>query len=65
MSVISKIEEEVEQIRLAIYEKTKHMTPAEHTEYYKRNTEELVKQYGFTVIDHVPERRGAGAGEGA
>jgi hypothetical protein len=65
MRVNSAIEDEIDRIRAEIYEETKDMSPAELTEYYKRNTEELVKQYGFTIIDHVPERRGAGAGEGA
>jgi hypothetical protein len=33
MKTISKVEQEVNQIRLKIYEKAKDMTPAELTEY--------------------------------
>jgi hypothetical protein len=47
---ISPIEREVDQIRLGIYEETKHMTPAEHTEYYNKSGRELAKQYGFKIL---------------
>ena len=50
MKAISKIEQEVNQIRLGIYEKTKDMTPAQLTEYYRQNTEATIQKYGFEVI---------------
>jgi hypothetical protein len=53
MKTISPIEQEVNQIRLAIYEKTKEMTPAQITEYYKQSTEATIQEYGFKVIKSV------------
>ncbi|MDR0198924.1 MAG: hypothetical protein LBI08_04200 [Methanomassiliicoccaceae archaeon] len=46
---IDSIEEEVNEIRLRIYEETKHMTIAELNEYVHKNTETLIKEYGFKV----------------
>jgi len=51
MRTISPIEQEVNQIRLQIYEKTKDMTPAELTEYYRRSGEASAKKYGFKIVD--------------
>ncbi|MCL2604080.1 MAG: hypothetical protein FWD90_06345 [Defluviitaleaceae bacterium] len=50
MKTISPIEQEVNQIRLAIYEKTKDMTPTQITDYYKQNTEATIQKYGFKVV---------------
>jgi len=44
------IEEDLNKIRLKIYEETKHMTPQEHTEYYKKKAERMAKQYGFKFV---------------
>ncbi len=46
MKPISPIEQEVNQIRLQIYEKTKDMTPAQLTEYYRKSSEITAKKYG-------------------
>jgi hypothetical protein len=59
MKTISPIEQEVNQIRLAIYEKTKDMTPAELTEYYKQSTEATIKKYGFKVVANAKEKIGS------
>ena len=56
MKTISRVEQEVNQIRLAIYEKTKDMTPAELTEYYKQSTEATIIKYGFKVIASAKEK---------
>jgi len=56
MKGISKIEQEVNQIRLKIYEKTKEMTPAQLSEYYRQSTEATVKKYGFKVITNAKEK---------
>jgi hypothetical protein len=61
----SYIEDEIDRIRAEIYEETKDMSPAQRAERANKIGEALAKQYGFTIIDRVPERRGAGAGEGA
>jgi hypothetical protein len=50
MKTISPIEQEVNQIRLSIYERTKDMTPAQISEYYKQSTEATIQKYGFKVI---------------
>ena len=55
MKTIRPIEQEVNQIRLAIYEKIKDMTPAQVTEYYKQSTEATIQKYGFKVIANTKE----------
>ena len=56
METNKAFEQEVNQIRLASYEKTGNMTPSELTEYYKQSTEAIVKEYGFRVVSptHSP-----------
>ena len=44
------IEQEINEIRLRIYEETKDMTPAQITEYYKQRTEPIIKKYGLRVV---------------
>lgn len=39
MKTPDTIEQEVDNIRLEIYEKTKNMTPAQLTEYYRKSGE--------------------------
>ena len=55
MKTISKVEQEVNQIRLKAYEKTKDMTPAQLCEYYRQSTETTIKKYGFKVISNAKE----------
>ena len=50
MKTISKIEQEVNQIRLAIYEETKDMTPAERAERVSRVGEATAKKYGLKRV---------------
>ena len=50
MKTINNIEQEVNQIRLQIYEKTKDMTPAELTAYYQKSGEDSAKKYGFKIV---------------
>ena len=57
MEAANAIEHEVNQIRLAIYEKTKDMTPTQLTEYYKKNTEATIKKYGFTIVENAKDAR--------
>ena len=56
MKTINKIEHEVNQIRLAIYEKTKDMSPAQLTEYYRRSGEATAQKYGFKIIASAKEK---------
>jgi hypothetical protein len=55
MNAINPIEQEVNQIRLAIYEKIKDMTPAQVTEYYRKSGEATAQKYGFSIISSVSE----------
>jgi hypothetical protein len=43
------IEDEIDAIRDQIYEEIKDMSPAEETEYFRRETEAVIKQYSFRV----------------
>lgn len=56
MNTPNAIEQEVNQIRLKIYEKTKDMTPAQLTAYYKKSTEATIKKYGFKVVAYANEK---------
>ena len=50
MKTISKIEQEVNQIRLTIYEKTKDMTPAQRAERTNKIAEAAAQKYGFKIV---------------
>jgi predicted DNA-binding protein (UPF0251 family) len=50
MKTPNTIEDEIDAIRLKNYEETKHMTPAQHAEHVKRNTADVIKQYGMKVV---------------
>ena len=56
MKTISPIEQEVNQIRLVIYEKIKELTPSQITEYYKRSTEATIQKYGFKIVASANEK---------
>ena len=45
------IEKDINEIRLAIYEKTKNMTPQQLTEYYRKSGEKSAKKYGFKLVE--------------
>ena len=51
------IEQEINKIRLGIYEKTKDMTPSQLTEYYKQNTEATIQKYGLKVVANAQENK--------
>jgi len=51
--MVSKIEKEVNRIRLEIYEETKDMTPQERREYFREQDEAVTKKYGFKVYGTV------------
>jgi hypothetical protein len=56
MKMTNTIEDEINQIRLHIYEKTKDMTPAQLTAYYRKSGEESAKRYGFAIIASAKEK---------
>ena len=45
------IEQEINTIRLNIYEKTKDMTPRQLTEYYRKSGEASAQKYGFRLVE--------------
>jgi len=53
MKINNDFEQEVNQIRLALHEKTKDMTPTELNEYYRKSTEDTIKEYGFKTVTHI------------
>ena len=55
MKTISKIEQEVNQIRLAIYEKTKDMSSAQRAERTNRIAEAAAQKYGFKIVANANE----------
>ena len=54
MKTPNTIEQEINEIRVKIYERTKDMTPQQRVEYYRKSGEASAKKYGFKVIDRVP-----------
>jgi len=50
MKTTSKAEQEVNEIRLELYEETKDMNPVQLTEYYRKSGEAAAKKYGFKRI---------------
>jgi len=55
MKTPNTIEQEINRIRLEIYEETKHMTPAQRAERVNRIGEEAAKKYGFKRIARANE----------
>jgi len=53
MKTPNTIEQEINNIRLKIFEKTKDMNPAQLTEYYRKSGEAAAKKYGFTIMENV------------
>ena len=51
------IEDEIDAIRLQIYEETKHMTPSQLTEYYRKSGEATAKKYGFKIVASAKDKR--------
>ncbi|MCL1904677.1 MAG: hypothetical protein FWG19_00955 [Methanomassiliicoccaceae archaeon] len=56
MRKIHPVEKEVDEIRLQIYEETKHMTPSELTEYYLKSGEETAKEYGIKMVSSAKDK---------
>ena len=50
------IEDEIDRIRLKIYEETKHMSPAQRAARTNRIGEAIAKQYGIKRVPSAPLR---------
>jgi hypothetical protein len=55
MKTANTIEDEIDKIRLEIYEETKDMTPEQLMEYYRKSGEASARKYGFTIAEKVPD----------
>jgi hypothetical protein len=50
---IHPIEQEINEIRIRIYEEIKYMTPEQVSEYFRKSGEETAKKYGFKIADSL------------
>ena len=50
MRTPNTIEDEIDAIRLKIYEETKDMTCQEVSDYYRKSGESAAKKYGFKRV---------------
>jgi hypothetical protein len=50
MRTLSPVEQEINRIRLEIYEETKDMTAEQRREYYRKSGEIAVKEFGVKRI---------------
>jgi len=57
MKTHNDIEDDINRIRLEIYEETKHMTPAQYVEYFKKSAEDCVKECGYMFVIGPDNRR--------
>jgi len=55
MRTPNTIEDEINQIRLKIYEETKDMTSAQITEYYSKSAEAAFKRIGYKMVVINPQ----------
>ena len=55
MKTYKTIEQEVNQIRLKIYEETKNLSPEQYTERVRKIGESAAKKYGFRRVTSARE----------
>jgi len=55
MKTPNTIEDEIDQIRLKIYEETKDMTPAEYAERTRKRSAAFVKEMGYEFVVINPQ----------
>jgi len=53
------IEQDINRIRLAIFEETKHLTTEQRIERTNKIAEDAARKYGFTFVRHAQERKKA------
>ena len=46
-------EDELDCIRIALYEETRNMTNAEIVEFFHQRGKEIAERYGFEIIPHA------------
>jgi hypothetical protein len=55
MRTLSSVEQEINHIRLEIYEETKDMTAEQRREYYRKSGETAAKEFGIRRIASVKD----------
>jgi hypothetical protein len=55
MKTISHVEQEVNQIRLRIYEETRELTREQRIERTNKIAEDAAKKYGFKIVASAKE----------
>jgi hypothetical protein len=58
MKTISNVEQEVNRIRLEIYEETKNLTREQRIERTNKIAEAAAQKYGFKIVASAKEKRG-------
>ena len=53
--MIDNFEKQLDEIRVKMYEETKHMTPAERAEVINERGRRIAEKYGITITK-APER---------
>ena len=53
MMIYNTFEEELDGIRLAIYEEIKDMTPEEEIAYLKSRSDSVLKEYGLKTLNQI------------
>jgi len=56
MKTPNTIEDDIDRIRLKIYEETKDLTDAQWVEHFNKIGETAAKKYGFKIIPCAPPR---------
>ena len=56
MNPTKKIEQELNQIRLRIYEETKELTPLQRAERTNKIAAAAAQKYGFAIIANAKEK---------
>ena len=53
MMTYATFEEELNAIRLAIYEEIRYMTPEDRVTYFNMQAEPIIKEYGLQAINQI------------
>ncbi|MDR1871158.1 MAG: hypothetical protein LBS60_04400 [Deltaproteobacteria bacterium] len=56
MATVNMIEDEIDKIRLEIYEIIKDMSAEEMSAYFQKRGEEAAKKYGFKIVKSLDSK---------
>ncbi|MDR1872153.1 MAG: hypothetical protein LBS60_09620 [Deltaproteobacteria bacterium] len=57
MTTFNSFEDEINHIRLKIYEETKNLSGQKFHDYFRIPAEAAAKKYGFKIVDSVDTKR--------